>query len=1315
MHLNGLNPHQRVPTSPSDTPILLIPHGSDEVASRHTFCTTVRGGRIDIRWLTRAIAWWVVMMTIHALHAGNGYEYLSRQVASGDEVRRGQSLSDYYNAHGNPPGRWVGSGTQAMQIAGQVDALQMRSLFAFGAHPNDEAQTLGRPFLLPRESQDDPYLVALEEAFTSFTAEHDRAPIAGAERERIRRQTAVEMLRQSLGSEPSERQVARYLAGRSTASREGVSGFDLVFTPAKSVSVLWALADDDVREQISRAHAHAWQKTFAWIEQEAALTRTGHGGLKQINTMGLTAAAFDHLDSRSGDPNLHTHVAVSSKVLGVDGKWRSLDARVLFRLTVAASERYNALVEEQLVQRLGVQFVDTPRPGKKVPVREIDGIGGDLVSLFSQRRAAITESYGTMVAEYRAKHGHEPPRSEQYRLARAATLATRTAKEPGRPLNEGVLDWRARAVEMLGSSERLQRRLASALHRQSTQPSLLLDEHHLTQEAVGQVLELLGQRRATWTQFHVLAEATRVVRTLPAVQQGSWSVTDTAHAVTTACLEASIQLTPPDLAPLPTALTRTGGTSIYMQHGTTKYTSRQVLDAEAALLRAAQTIGGLGVADSTFEVAAADVQIGSQRRMDAHQIELARRFACSGQQLVAGIGPAGAGKTTAMRAFVAAVQGEGGKVVALGPSAVAAQVLGDDLDVPAETLHTFIASHDHGTAVPEHLRADERTVLLIDEAGMAGTLELQRVLQIAQREGASVRLLGDPSQLGAVGAGGALRLIASTVGAAELRDVHRFSTPGEDAAGLLIRDGRTAGLDFYIDHGRVHSGTREAALEDLHAAWVEDLARSRTSIMVATTNDDVGYLNERARQHRLARGEIADDGVELADGTGAGIGDIIVTRHNDRLLRHGSTDYVKNGDLWTVTGIRSDGAIEVQHREHRTRAVLPAEYVREHVQLGYATTVHRCQGMTVDVTRVLVGSAMAREHLYTGITRGRESNHLYVVTEELLDASLHHQPQPDAAAREVLEAVLDRGDSDDAALATAVAEREASASLATLVPAYDDAYATALDPDAVAKMGKAIHDAYLPDQARRILGDDSWPHLAGLLYRHQRTGTDVSALLAQHVESLAGARSPAALLAWQLGEPITEGGALPAWITPPPSNESRPRDVSGAVENPAVSTGMEDAAVAAWLRDQAQRIRDRLDELTRRVAEYPPVWAAALPCAPGLDSPERLVWDHHVRQVVAYRDRYCLDSDSPLGRSVPAASPMGRARMAAAAALTALGAVNDAPDVGERDRLREAEREHVLEQTELSLDELQQGAFDPLDPMHQHLGIIGDAFGPGLS
>src|SRR5690606_27395181 len=343
---------------------------------------------------------------------------------------------------------------------------------------------------------------------------------------------------------------------------------DLVFTPPKSVSVLWGLADDDVREQISQAHARAWQDTLAWIEQEAALTRVGAGGLRQINTKGLTAAAFDHLDSRAGDPNLHTHVAVSAKVMGTDGKWRSLDARVLFSLTVAASERYNALVEEQLVARLGVQFEATARPNQKVPVREISGVGSDLVELFSQRRRAITASYNELVAQYRATHGHEPPRNEQYRLAQEATLATRAAKEAGAPLSQRVQGWRARAVHALGSEQALQARLDAVLARRPDAVAIEFNRDRLTQETAEQVLEALGRRRATWNEFNVLAEATRMVRDLPPVREGWWQVTEAAQAVTQAALGSSVQLTVPDEMSPPAELARADGESVYVPKGT---------------------------------------------------------------------------------------------------------------------------------------------------------------------------------------------------------------------------------------------------------------------------------------------------------------------------------------------------------------------------------------------------------------------------------------------------------------------------------------------------------------------------------------------------------------------------------------------------------------------------------------------------------------------------------------------------------------------------------------------------------------------------
>jgi conjugative relaxase-like TrwC/TraI family protein len=117
------------------------------------------------------------------------------------------------------------------------------------------------------------------------------------------------------------------------------------------------------------------KQALEFIEDHAAYTRTGTGGIAQIETRGLIAAAFEHWDSRAGDPNLHTHVAVSSKVQGADGKWRSLDARGLYRITVAASELYNTAFETRLTASLGITF--TPRPGTekgREPVRETDGV-----------------------------------------------------------------------------------------------------------------------------------------------------------------------------------------------------------------------------------------------------------------------------------------------------------------------------------------------------------------------------------------------------------------------------------------------------------------------------------------------------------------------------------------------------------------------------------------------------------------------------------------------------------------------------------------------------------------------------------------------------------------------------------------------------------------------------------------------------------------------------------------------------------------------------------------------------------------------------
>ncbi len=138
-------------------------------------------------------------------------------------------------------------------------------------------------------------------------------------------------------------ELAGQIAKSSRPRAQTVAGFDLTFSPVKSVSTLWAVAEPAVAAAIERAHQAAVNDALSFIEQQALFTRTGPQGIRQVNVRGLVAAAFTHRDSRAGDPDLHTHVAVANKVQTLDGRWLSIDGRVLFKAKVAASETYNTV------------------------------------------------------------------------------------------------------------------------------------------------------------------------------------------------------------------------------------------------------------------------------------------------------------------------------------------------------------------------------------------------------------------------------------------------------------------------------------------------------------------------------------------------------------------------------------------------------------------------------------------------------------------------------------------------------------------------------------------------------------------------------------------------------------------------------------------------------------------------------------------------------------------------------------------------------------------------------------------------------------
>ncbi len=261
---------------------------------------------------------------------------------------------------------------------------------------------------------------------------------------------------------------------------------------------------------------------------------------------------------------------------------------------------------------------------------------------------------------------------------------------------------------------------------------------------------------------------------------------------------------------------------------------------------------------------------------------------------------------------------------------------------------------------------------------MADTLTLDRVVHYVTALGGSVRLIGDDQQLAAIGAGGILRDIKHTHGALQLTELHRFTHPAEAAASLALRDGDPAALDFYLNHGRVHVGDLATTTQDAFTAWAADRAAGLDAIMLAPTRELVADLNHRARTHRLD-GTPAGREVQLADGNQASVGDVIITRSNDRRLRLSASDWVKNGDRWTITHISRHGDLTVRHTRSHLTARLPARLRRTNrPSWAMRPPIHAAQGVTADTMHGLVTGQESRQQLYTMLTRGRTANHLYL-------------------------------------------------------------------------------------------------------------------------------------------------------------------------------------------------------------------------------------------------------------------------------------------------------------------------------------------------
>lgn len=1241
------------------------------------------------------------MMGLHKLTAGDGYTYLTRQVAAADSTERGAaSLAEYYSEKGESPGRWTGSGLAELETIGageHVSEAHMKALFGDGLHPEADtmyaekfaaelaagastknaeraasaAIKLGRAFKIDNGASD--YRVACAKAFVEHNlaaGEKWNAPIDGEERATIRTRVAREMFEREYGRAPAdERELSGWVAKSGRQNTKAVAGFDLTFTPVKSVSALWAVAPREISQEIEAAHDAAIAAALEYLEEHACFTRLGNGGVAQVDANGLIAAAFTHRDSRAGDPNLHTHVAISNKVSTTlpDGttKWLALDGAALYRNNVPASEVYNTALEAQLRERIGVDFAERPSEDRsKRAVREIVGLDTRLAERWSSRNAAIVVRTAELARAFQAEHHREPTAIEAIRLAQRATLETRQAKHEPRSHAEQRGGWRAEAVDVLGSPEALSTMVAEVTGKKRTRATVDIDDPRWIDYTAAEVVEVVSRARSRYQRHNIRAEAIRQVRT---ANPPADRITDLVEAITDRACSTDLAVTlgdelsddvAADIAP--NVMRRRDGRDVHTRHEATLFTTTAVLDAEARIVALAQRNDGVALPDKHVEMALLE-SAANGRELNAGQRSLVRAMATSGAKLQLALAPAGTGKTTAMTALTRSWQNAGGHVVGFAPTAAAAAVLRQDILTTTDTLAKFVditkrLRSGDPVSVPEWYSAiGEDTLVIVDEAGMTGTLDLDDAVTALAERGATVRLIGDDQQLASVASGGVLRDIHDRVGALTLSQVVRFrdkaTGAAEGAASLALRDGDDAAIGFYIDHSRLHVGSIVTVTDDAYSAWSADRAAGKDALLLAPTRELVAELNTRARTDRLAATDtkVGREAV-LADGLRASVGDIVRTRSNDRRNPLSQTDWVRNGDRWTVEDVDHDGSLVVRHLELGRTVTLSPDYVQSATELGYAGTVHSAQGSTADTCHVVATGDETRQLAYVALTRGRLNNHMYLATAsngDLHTAMTERGMLPPTAVDD-FRAILRRDGAQVSAHSTLTAADDPHTHLAPAANAYDYSVATACEVLAGPTVMAAIDTA--ADTAIAGLTDDAaWPVLRGHLAILAAHGRDpVDALnTAINERELGTAFDRAAVLDWRLdstGRHSTARGAsaqgpLP-WL-------------------PAIPEVLrKEPEWASYLDARADAITGHRDRIAADVATWTPttapVWARPLLT----DEPDRGL----LTDLAVFRAAHGVDPADrrPTGPEQLAAASVKAQRSLDRRAETVIGTTNDA-------------------------------------------------------
>ncbi len=866
---------------------------------------------------------------------------------------------DYYTKPGEAPGEWLGELAAELGLEGQIDPAAYAAILE-GRNPESGAELVHRP---PTRS------------FTDST---------GRER-----------------------------------TKEPVLAYDVRFAAPKSVSLLYALGDEETREKVLGAYDRAVAAGISYLEQQACFVQRGAGGKLIERGEGFVAMAYRHRMSRAGDPALHTHVLVPNLTRAAsDGRWLSLAAPMgrsaLYQHAKAAGYVFQAVLRAELTRELGVEWGAT-RNG----YADVRGIGRPVIEHFSQRRAEIIDALAA-----RGVSGAK--------AAEVAAYRTRDAKDYDVDPDRRREEWAARAGEFGLGRERI-----TELAREHTpRPPRAISEADIN--------AALGGLESTRSHFDRRDLICALANQLPEggeLSSLSWAAEYVLGG------ERVISLGQPADPSRPAY-----------------FTAPRLWELEQRFVKIARDGQDAGVAK--VSAAAVEAVLARHPYLGADQAEMVRRLTQGGERIAPVAARPGAGKTTALVAARKAWEEAGHPVIGVATTRTASGELAD-IGVPSTSIAALLhRADDWRSRGLEPL--PQGTVIVMDEASTTSTPDAAALAELVQACEGKLVAIGDPRQIGAVGPGGLFGHLTRTIEPSTLTEIRRQRREVDRRIVELAHSGRGSdALDLLKAEGRLQiADTIDAARVATVLDWYGGYRGGADAVMIARRNRDVAELNADARALLVAEGRVGEEAILVAEQPFA-IGDRVLTRVN--------TQEVANRERWEVTATDPErGELELQRIGGDQHSVtLGPEYLHSYTPAGepalqhaYAMTIYGTESKTFDRSYALLDAGATQEEFVVAVSRAREATCAYgVASLELTDPEL-------GPGRRVMEDELsdlrfasERSSEDGPALEVSLRERIAQSDAGELAARQAELLRKAETP-----VRGADPQAMLPDVEQQIEG-----------------------------------------------------------------------------------------------------------------------------------------------------------------------------------------------------------------------------------------------------